>query len=91
MIDFDKIFSQNAFNSIKKEHLNLFKDFAKKIEGKNLNECMFDIMEFFNNFPKEAELSPNEKIEIIKCIMQSLDNSERKKFISILEIIENLS
>lgn len=91
MIDYNKIFSQDAFNSIEKERLQLFKDFIKKLEGKNINETFLDIIAFFNSFPKGKQLTELEKQAIIKAIINSLSKEEQKKVISILELMENIT
>lgn len=89
MINFDKIFSQDAFKSIEKERLELFKNFAKKIEGRNINEVFLDIINFFNSLPKGKELSNIERQAMIEAIVYSLPKNEQKKFLSILEMIGN--
>lgn len=91
MINFDEFFNQDAFKSIEKERLDYFKEFASKIQGKNINEVFLDIINFFNSVPKGKDLSNVERQAMIECILQSLSKDEQEKFINILEMIENFA
>lgn len=91
MLNLDNLFKEEAFKNIDKEQLEMFKKFIKSIEGKNINECFLEIVDFFNSIPKSKELSPDEKLAITKCIMSCLNKNEQEKFLSMLEIIENFS
>ncbi len=89
MIDFDNLFKQNAFDCIEKEKLELFKQFAQNIKGKNLEEIFFDIVTFFNSIPKDKSLTQAEREAIIKAVIQEIPEHEQKKFANILNIIKN--
>lgn len=90
-MNFEKIFEKDAFKFIEKEKIELFKSFAKKIQGKNIDDMFLDIINFYNNLPKGKELTDYERQAIIESILHSLEPNERKKFLNVIEMIETLN
>lgn len=86
-IDFDELFSKEAFKNIDSERKEAFRSLAQNLEGKNFNESMNIILEFSRQMPKCKEIPPQEQKAMIETLMTSLPEGEKSKFGQILKMI----
>lgn len=87
-IDYDELFKKEAFKNIEPERLEAFRQLAEKISGKNMNEILDILLDFGRNMPGGRNLSNDEKKAIIETITESLSDEEKKKFKTMLGMIE---
>lgn len=87
-IDYDELFKKEAFKNIEPERLETFRQLAEKISGKNMNEILDILLDFGRNMPGGRNLSNDEKKAIIETITESLSDEEKKKFKTMLGMIE---
>ncbi len=87
MMDYNKLFEQEAFKAIDKNILDNFKILISNINGKSTNEMMLQIMNFYNNMPKGVSLSKEQSDALIKTISLNMKKEEREKFLNMLDLI----
>ena len=87
MMDYNKLFQQEAFKAIDKNILDNFKTLISNINGKSTNEMMLQIMNFYNNMPKGVSLSKEQSDALIKTISLNMKKEEREKFLNMLDLI----
>ena len=88
-MNYDELFKQPAFKAIKPEVLNNFKNLVENIKGKNANESMLHIMNFYNSMPKDTNLSREESNALMQAIVVNLSSEDRKNFLKMIDIINN--
>ena len=90
MVDYNKLFEQEAFKAIDSKILDDFKVLISNLNGKSTNEMMLQIMNFYRNMPKGTNLSKEESDALIKTISLNMPKEEREKFLNMLSLISNL-
>ena len=90
MMDYNKLFEQEAFKAIDSKILDDFKVLISNLNGKSTNEMMLQIMNFYRNMPKGTNLSKEESDALIKTISLNMPKEEREKFLNMLSLISNL-
>ncbi|MFR4986647.1 MAG: hypothetical protein ACLUCH_04570 [Lachnospirales bacterium] len=90
MMDYNKLFEQEAFKAIDRKVLDDFKVLISNLNGKSTNEMMLQIMNFYRNMPKGTSLSKEESDALIKTISLNMPKEEREKFLNMLSLISNL-
>ena len=90
MIDYNELFKQEAFKSINSDILEKFKILISNIKGKNTNEALLYIMDFYNSMPKNTNLSKEQSDALIKAIMLQLPKKERDNFLNMLELMNSI-
>ena len=90
MMDYNKVFEQEAFKAIDSKILDDFKVLISNLNGKSTNEMMLQIMNFYRNMPKGTNLSKEESDALIKTISLNMPKEEREKFLNMLSLISNL-
>ena len=90
MIDYNELFKQEAFKSINSDILEKFKILISNIKGKNTNEALLYIMDFYNSIPKNTNLSKEQSDALIKAIMLQLPKKERDNFLNMLELMNSI-
>ena len=90
MMDYNKLFEQEAFKAIDSKILDDFKVLISNLNGKSTNEMMLQIMNFYRNMPKGTNLSKEESDALIKTISLNMPREEREKFLNMLSLISNL-
>lgn len=88
-MDYNKLFQQDAFKAINPHILERFKVLIKNIKGKDNNQIIIEIMNFYNNIPKDVKLSKEESNALIQAIVLNMPEEEREKFIKMLDLISN--
>nr|WP_317356717.1 hypothetical protein [uncultured Tyzzerella sp.] len=88
-MDYNKLFEQEAFKAINPQILERFKILINNIKGKNNNEIILEIMNFYNNMPKNVTLSQEESDALIQAIILNMPQEEREKFLNMLDLINN--
>lgn len=86
-MNLDTLFKEKAFKNIDQKTISSLKNLSEKIKGKDFNETLDLIVEFSENMPKGINVSEEEKIIMIDTILKSLNEEERNKFKSILEML----
>ncbi len=86
-MNLDTLFKEKAFKNIDPKTISSLKNLSEKIKGKDFNETLDLIVEFSENMPKGINVSEEEKIIMIDTILKSLNEEERNKFKSILEML----
>jgi len=87
VLDIDKLFKDKAFRNMDKNLLSSFKNLTENIKGKNFNETLDMIIKFSESMPKDRAISDNEKNAMISAILNSLNDDERNRFKTILNMI----
>jgi len=87
-IDYDSLFKKDAFKSIEPERIEIFKEFIKKAEGKNINQIMDLILEFGQKLPPGHNLTDYEKNAMMNAIFEALPENEKKQFRTIMKMAE---
>jgi len=87
-IDYDNLFKKDAFKDIEPERIEIFKEFAKKAEGKNINQIMDLILEFGQKLPPGHKLTDYEKNAMMNAIFEALPENEKKQFKMIIKMAE---
>ena len=90
MIDYNELFKQEAFKSINPDILEKFKILISNINGKNTNEALLHIMDFYNSMPKNTNLSKEQSDALIKAIILYLPKKERDNFLNMLELMSSI-
>lgn len=85
---FEKMFENEAFKAIGEEKTQILKEFVQNNQGKNANEIFTNIIKLNSILNKGNPLTEKEKEAIFDVILATLNDNERKKFISLLNIIE---
>ncbi|WP_250278573.1 hypothetical protein [[Clostridium] colinum] len=89
-MNYDEIFKQEAFKCINPEVLEKFNVLISNIKGKSTNEAILHIMNFYNCISKEVKISDKEKDTLIQAIILNLPEEDRKKFLNMLDMINNI-
>lgn len=83
-------FDDEKFKGINKEVLNELNSFMKKIEGKQMNDILFYIIDFYNNVLSKNFISDKDREMIIHTMFLSLSSEDREKLSNILNFVDDL-
>ncbi len=86
-MNLDKLLEKDAFKSMDKNLVSSFRKLSEDVKGKNVNETLELIIKFSESMPKNKIVSEEEKSAMINAIIESLDDNERNRFKSILEML----
>lgn len=88
-MDYNRLFEQEIFKTIDKNILDNFKILISNINCKNREEKMVYIIDFFNNLPKDINLSKEQVNAIIRTICLNMSVNERQNLLNMLDVISN--
>ena len=80
MMDLDKLFEHEVFQSMAPERLGIFRRFADQTAGKSDREAMGLFLGLVQSLPKGEPLHPEERAAISTAIEESLSPGDREKF-----------
>ena len=86
-VDLDALFKKEAFSTIDTERLQLFKQFARDIDGKNTPDIVNMFMKLNKTVSKKKPLSPEEGKAITGAIRESLPDVDKQKFDNIIKLL----
>lgn len=88
-MNYEELFKKDAFKSINPDILQKFKMLSSNIEGKSVNESILYIINFYNSIPKDTKLSKEESDALMEAIILNLSLEDRKKFLQMIDLINN--
>lgn len=88
-MNYDELFKKDAFNNIDKETLEDIKLLSSKVQNKNVNDALSEIVEFSNNMKNRDNFSQKEQNELSQAILLSLPKSDQEKFVQMWDVINS--
>ena len=86
-MDVEALFKHPAFSQLVPGQMQLFRQFARDIQGKSSTEIARLYMQLNQQVSKIAPLSPSQRKGIIDAVQSFLPASERSKLTSFLSIL----
>ncbi len=90
MIDYEKMLSDPAFQTLGTERVESFLSLLKRIDGKSIVESMMYIMDFWRKTQGGKPVSKHEQAAMIRVMMENLPDKERAKFSQILLLMNSM-
>lgn len=85
--NYDSMLDNPAFKDLELERREYFADLLKKMEGKNMVECMGIIISEKNKMPKGKDLSKDEQEQMLEALLNNMNEPERQKYKKIMKIL----
>ncbi len=83
----DALFSKPAFASLNERQIEMLRQFAKEIDGKNPVEIAAKYFRFNRQLTKEQPLTPAQREAVSEAIKDSLPPEDRQRYEKILKLI----
>ena len=90
-INIDELFGNEAFQTIEPETLEVYKDFAREIDGKSMMEIMGVYMKFSKKLSAGRPLTDEEKTAIVQAIGKAVPPSEHGKLTTMLKLLDKVT
>lgn len=89
-IDLVKILKSQEFDMIDINLKKALLKLGKELENKNQMETMKILVKFNKDYLSKVTLTPTEESGMIRCIMASLDERDKKQFENMYSIIKKM-
>ncbi len=86
-MDFDNIFSNEAFKNIEPARIQALKEVASQIQNKSMNETFDILISFAKNMPDGRELSKAEKLAMFEVIKSYITPQQRGSIEMIMKMM----
>ena len=89
-MDIDRLFTHEAFQVLDEGQKTAYKQLDQDLQGKNTTEAMGIILQFQKSMPQGRKLTPEENQAMLVCIMESMPESDRKKFTDVYNFVSKM-